>query len=526
MRYVVDRSGTRRTTDAGPSVGFAGPARVKPAPSWRLPGAPGDELERAGLPWMRPVSALLTARTLPLIAAGAEFAVVSMAAFGAGALYHQLAFGNLPFAAYYLFATMVLTGFFVLPCGFGRDYSLKRLQLPKEQIRSVFLHWNTAYSLFVFALFVSYATDFYSRGSIIAQYAAGLATVLAVRLLMMRMVAQGLRKGRLGGNRVIVVGEAVMASHVARRLRLRPQGVDVVHVVELAPLDRGGHGDSVQAGKETQAALDAVEDISRNTEIDDIIICLPWTENGRVRAFVEGLAVVPATIHLAPDTAAAWAQNPVLARVGSLSTIRVSRSPLTLKDRILKRTFDLVVASLLLVLASPVFALVALLIKLSTKGPVLFRQRRHGFNQCEFRIFKFRTMTTLDDGAVIRQATRDDVRVTRVGRILRRRNFDELPQLLNVLAGHMSLVGPRPHAVAHNNEYEEKIRLYARRHNVKPGITGWSQMNGYRGETDTIDKMRKRVEHDLYYIDNWSLLLDVRILLMTIFSPEAYRNAY
>lgn len=493
-----------------------------PSPSWRLPGSPGEGLGRSG----SAASALFNARTLPLIAAGTEFAIVSQAVFGAGALYHQLAFGHLPSAGYYLFATMVLTGLFVLPCGFGRDYSLKRLLLPKEQTRSVFLHWNTAYSLFVFALFVSYATDFYSRGSIIAQYAAGLATVLAVRLLMTRMVAHGLRKGRLGGNRVIVVGEVAMASHVARRLRARPQGVDVVRTIDLTPVNCGRAGSSAPAARETEAALETIEDISRNTEIDDIIVCLPWAENERIRAFVEGLAVVPATIHLAPDNTAAWAQSPVLARVGSMSTIRLSRAPLTLKDRILKRIFDLAVASLLLVMLVPVFALIALAIKLSTKGPVLFRQRRHGFNQSEFRIFKFRTMTTLDDGAVIRQATRDDQRVTRIGRILRRRNFDELPQLLNVLAGHMSLVGPRPHAVAHNNEYEEKIRLYARRHNVKPGITGWSQVNGHRGETDTIDKMRKRVEHDLYYIDNWSLLLDVRILLMTVFSAEAYRNAY
>ena len=518
MRYAVNQS-LGRTTEAGPSAGFS--ARIGPVSPWH-----SDEFERSGSIASRPISGICNARTLPLIAAGIEFAIVAMVAFGAGAIYHQVVFGHLPFAAYYLVATLLLTGLFVLPSGFGRDYSLKRLLLPREQVRSVFLHWNTAYSLFVFALFVSYATDFYSRGSIIAQYAAGLVAVLAVRLLMTAIVAQGLRKGRLGGNRVIIVGEAATAAHVARRLRIRPQGVDVVSVIKVSPPDRSGSRDQAQVDKDMRAALDTIESVSRTTEIDDIVVCLPWADNERIRAIVEGLAVVPATIHLAPDSTAAWAQSPVQARVGSLSTIRISRAPLTLKDRILKRVFDVVVASLLLTLLLPVFALIAVLIKLTSRGPVLFRQRRHGFNQSEFRIYKFRTMTTLDDGAVVRQATRDDVRITRIGRVLRRRNFDELPQLLNVLAGHMSLVGPRPHAVAHNNEYEEKIRLYARRHNVKPGITGWSQVNGYRGETDTIDKMRMRVEHDLYYIDNWSLPFDVKILLMTIFSPEAYRNAY
>ena len=160
----------------------------------------------------------------------------------------------------------------------------------------------------------------------------------------------------------------------------------------------------------------------------------------------------------------------------------------------------------------------ALLIWLETGRPLFFRQRRYGFNQQEFRIIKFRTMTTLDDGDVVRQARRNDPRITRFGRFLRKWNIDELPQLINVLKGDMSLVGPRPHALSHNREYEQKIALYARRHNVLPGITGWAQVNGFRGETDTDEKMKRRVDHDLYYIDNWSLWLDLRILLLTLFS--------
>jgi lipopolysaccharide/colanic/teichoic acid biosynthesis glycosyltransferase len=156
---------------------------------------------------------------------------------------------------------------------------------------------------------------------------------------------------------------------------------------------------------------------------------------------------------------------------------------------------------------------------------VFFRQRRYGFNQQPFRIIKFRTMTTLDDGDVIRQACRNDGRITRIGGWLRRWNIDELPQLINVLRGDMSLVGPRPHALSHDREYEQRISLYARRHNVRPGITGWAQVNGLRGETDTDEKMRRRVDYDLYYIDNWSMLFDLKILLYTVFSRRAYRNA-
>ncbi len=153
-------------------------------------------------------------------------------------------------------------------------------------------------------------------------------------------------------------------------------------------------------------------------------------------------------------------------------------------------------------------------------------QRRYGFNQQPFRIIKFRSMRALDDGAVIRQATAGDPRLTRVGRWLRRWNVDEIPQLFNVLTGDVSLVGPRPHALSHDHEYEQRVSLYARRHNVKPGITGWAQIHGYRSETDTDEKMRKRVEYDLFYIDNWSLWLDLQIMARTLLSRTAYRNAY
>jgi undecaprenyl-phosphate galactose phosphotransferase/putative colanic acid biosynthesis UDP-glucose lipid carrier transferase len=168
-----------------------------------------------------------------------------------------------------------------------------------------------------------------------------------------------------------------------------------------------------------------------------------------------------------------------------------------------------------LVVFSPLMLITALCIRLDSPGPVLFRQTRNGFNGKSFSILKFRTMRVLEDGPVIRQATRDDPRVTRLGRVLRMTNLDELPQLFNVLRGDMSLVGPRPHAAAHNNEYEERIATYAFRYHVKPGITGWAQVKGYRGETRTVDLMEKRIEHDLWYINNWSIWLDIKILMRT-----------
>jgi len=182
-------------------------------------------------------------------------------------------------------------------------------------------------------------------------------------------------------------------------------------------------------------------------------------------------------------------------------------------------------AGLALLILSPLFAAIAVLIKIDSPGPVFFKQRRRGYNTEEFRIWKFRTMTSLDDGDVVVQASENDSRITTVGNFLRRTSLDELPQLINVLKGEMSLVGPRPHAVAHDRFFERRIALYPRRLNVKPGITGWAQVNGFRGETRTEEMMRQRVEHDLYYIDNCSLGFDLYILLLTLISPKASRNA-
>jgi exopolysaccharide biosynthesis polyprenyl glycosylphosphotransferase len=191
-----------------------------------------------------------------------------------------------------------------------------------------------------------------------------------------------------------------------------------------------------------------------------------------------------------------------------------------------KRSIDIVGAAIALIMFAPLLLMVALLIKLDSRGPVFFRQARHGYNNGVIRVFKFRTMTAMEDGEHFTQAVRNDPRVTRVGRMLRRTNIDELPQLFNVLSGEMSLVGPRPHATAQNRAFAGQLSRFFCRHRVKPGITGWAQVNGYRGPTETVEKMRQRLEHDLYYIENWSLLLDIEILVMTLFTRTAYTNAY
>ncbi len=469
---------------------------------------------------------ILNARTIPVISIILEFALLTAASFYASDLYHRYTIGQLPYTELYLIATGTLAGLFCITCGFNRDYSINRLPQRHEQIRSIFLHWNSANLLFSLLLFVTYATDFYSRGALIAQYVFGILSAILVRLALGRFVEVGLKRGFLGGKRVLIVGDRNSVSFVERNLRHRSRNVEVVGAVTLPSIRQTAQMRTGEIDRDVSDSLKAIETIARRTTADEIVLSMPFCETALIRRFVDELAVIPATIHLVPDASASWTHHLPPAQVGALATLRLLGAPLTLRDQILKRCFDLVVGTAMLIFALPVFAIISLLIKLDSSGPVYFRQRRHGFNLDEFRIFKFRTMTTLEDGDRFRQAKRGDKRITRVGKFLRRTNLDELPQLFNVIAGQMSLVGPRPHAVAHNNDFEEKIRLYAKRHNVKPGITGWSQVNGYRGETDTLEKMQKRVEHDAFYIDNWSIRFDIMILILTIFSLKSYRNAY
>jgi undecaprenyl-phosphate galactose phosphotransferase/putative colanic acid biosynthesis UDP-glucose lipid carrier transferase len=239
----------------------------------------------------------------------------------------------------------------------------------------------------------------------------------------------------------------------------------------------------------------------------------------------ERLQVLPIPILLLPDhhVESIFSRSRPLGRE---FTIEIQRAPLSPGELALKRALDVIVATGLLVVLAPLFTAVALLTRLESSAPVIFRQRRKGFNGREFTIFKFRTMNVLENGRDIPQARRNDPRVTRLGRILRATSIDELPQLVNVLRGHMSIVGPRPHATAHDDGYTKLIANYAFRQHMKPGLTGWAQVNGFRGETARVEQMEQRVDCDLWYIKNWSFWLDLRILVLTCIELLRRRNAY
>ncbi|PIX80383.1 MAG: undecaprenyl-phosphate glucose phosphotransferase, partial [Piscirickettsiaceae bacterium CG_4_10_14_3_um_filter_44_349] len=210
-----------------------------------------------------------------------------------------------------------------------------------------------------------------------------------------------------------------------------------------------------------------------------------------------------------------------------LPVISVYDTPLNSSTaRMLKRFEDVTLSTLILILISPIMIALAIGVKLSSPGPILFKQKRYGLNGKEIKVYKFRSMTTQDNGATINQATKNDPRITKFGAFIRKTSLDELPQFINVIQGKMSIVGPRPHANAHNEQYRKLVPQYMQRHLVKPGITGWAQINGWRGETETLDKMEKRIEFDLHYINNWSLWFDIKIIILTVFKGFIDKNAY
>ena len=370
----------------------------------------------------------------------------------------------------------------------------------------------------------------------------GLATQAA------RPLARWWRSRPAQRRRSIVVGAGPLASRVAQALRLQSdQGVDLLGCFD----DRLDHRLDPGARRMRQGDLAEVVDFIHQHAIQDVYITLPLGASerapgpagphameapagqdegvyraSRVQQMLQALQDTTVSVHYVPDLLGIAIIQGRLQDVNGVPVVGLCETPFTGVNQLVKRAEDLLLASLILALISPLMLAVALGVKLSSPGPVLFRQRRNGLDGREIMVWKFRSMRTQDNGPVVKQATRGDPRITPFGAFIRRTSLDELPQFFNVLQGSMSIVGPRPHAVAHNDEYRELVQAYMVRHKVKPGITGWAQVNGHRGETDTLDKMRARVEYDLEYLRHWSLGLDLRIIARTVGLVMGDRHAY
>ncbi|MFT7772030.1 undecaprenyl-phosphate glucose phosphotransferase [Roseateles sp.] len=319
----------------------------------------------------------------------------------------------------------------------------------------------------------------------------------------------------------VIVGAGPLGHKVARALR-DSQGVVCLGYFD----DRSPARLHPEAGSSILGTLSQLSDFVRDNGVREVYITLPLGSQPRIVELLEQVQGTTASLFFVPDVFGISIIQGRLQDMNGVPVVGICETPFTGTNQLVKRLSDMVLAALILVLISPLLLLVAIGVKLSSPGPVIFKQRRNGLDGEEIIVYKFRSMRTLDNGPVVKQATKDDPRITPFGAFIRRTSLDELPQFVNVLQGRMSIVGPRPHAVAHNEEYRKLIKAYMVRHKVKPGITGWAQVNGLRGETDSIDKMVARVEYDLEYLRNWSLALDLQIILRTVRLVVFDRHAY
>jgi Undecaprenyl-phosphate glucose phosphotransferase len=457
---------------------------------------------------------------MALVDAIAVLAIVAAASVG----YHLAAYRHGGSFEVTLELAAFVSAIFVFTNLLQRRYRLTRYLTTKGQMVEAFNVWNVTMVAFIAVGFLAKVIDNYSRAVVLITYLAGIPLIAMVRWWVVKIISIASKTGRISAQRVLLIGhEADVTSFMTRH---QPWNMGLM-IEELVILRQPPAGAS-PAERNTMLAADLAHAVAtaRQSKPDGVFIAMPWSERDDIERCVDAFMNVPVSINLAPEQVLDRFENPRIIRTGTIASLELTPPALGTAEILVKRAFDFLGAALLLALLLPLFAVIAVLIKLDSNGPVLFMQRRFGFNQEPFRILKFRTMSCMDDGDQVVQARKNDPRITRVGAWLRRYNLDELPQLVNVLQGRMSLVGPRPHAVAHDREFERKIGLYARRHNVKPGITGWAQVHGLRGETDTDDKMATRVSYDLWYIDNWNVWLDVVIMLRTVFSRKAFRNAH
>ena len=398
-----------------------------------------------------------------------------------------------------------------------------RAALAKKQRDAgrIFAQWTLVILLLTSLAFLMKSGAVYSRGSVICFSLLAPLLLVGSRRFAKRIVAGVVADGQVEGQRAVLLGTSEELAALGLEELLEKFGFTEVERVAF-PAGRGGF--AMSAGE--AATLEHAIAVARIRGAEAIVLAFPWSDTRKVELVRDGLRISPLPVRLLPDRRIrSLAGNPSFRLQNSLS-VEIQRGPLSRAEQASKRLLDIVGALVGLVVFAPLMILSAIVVKLDSPGPVFFRQKRNGFNAKEFSIFKFRTMTVMEDGATVVQAKRFDPRFTRFGRLLRRSSIDEVPQLINVLMGDMSLVGPRPHALAHDSHYGRLLSEYAFRHHVKPGITGWAQVKGYRGETALVEQMKGRIDCDLWYINNWSLALDFKVLLLTCLELTNRRNAY
>ncbi|WP_426609755.1 undecaprenyl-phosphate glucose phosphotransferase [Bradyrhizobium sp. McL0616] len=473
---------------------------------------------RNGFATSPPLNFGISIDAIPYILSTIDFVTVLLSSL-IGGLAYQFAAGNSVPSLLPYYAVGSLAGIIYVLRMSGRGfYRLPNGGAGRVEIGEILACWCTTVLLLAFAALIFKVGADYSRGSFLSFSSFGLLALVVLRKVAKLTVASAISRRTIGQRRTVMLG---VLDEMQGLEHLLPYfgTAEIKRFVLNAPSPLSGIDEDI-------GTICSIADFIRNSSCREILLALPWADTERIEFVRSRVKTLPVAVRLLPDKNVQTLSGAMsLDRIRAL-TVNIQNAPLNDRERLLKRMLDILFATLALVFFAPIMAITAAAIKLDSPGPIIFRQHRKGYNGNHFVIFKFRTMTVQENGSVVSQATREDPRITEIGRTLRSLSIDELPQLFNVLRGEMSLVGPRPHALAHDNHFEKLLRDYALRHHVKPGITGWAQCNGARGETPEIEQMSARVRLDLWYIDNWSLKLDFLILIKTIVEVLGKRNAY
>jgi Undecaprenyl-phosphate glucose phosphotransferase len=465
----------------------------------------------------------------PIVLAGivrmAEFALIAL--IGA-AVYAGYVIPHDGFEWHYVAAILGIAVLAMLAFQVADIYQVQAFRGYEKQYFRLASAWSVVFLVVIGMAFFAKVGDQLSRVWLGSFYVLGLLALIAFRRGLFLLVRHWTRQGRLD-RRTVIVGADDNGDALIKRLA--GQRDSDVHIVGMFD-DRGvERAPSIVAGQQKLGTVDDLVEFARRTRIDLVIFSLPISAEGRILQMLKKLWVLPVDIRLAAHSNKLRFRPRAYSYIGNVPVLDVLDKPITDWDVVTKWLFDRIVGGLMLVAAAPLMALTALAIKLDSRGPVFFKQKRYGFNNELIEVYKFRSMYVDQcDATASRLVQKGDPRVTKVGAFIRKTSLDELPQLVNVaIKGNLSLVGPRPHAVhakAADRLYDEAVDGYFARHRVKPGITGWAQVNGWRGETDTQEKIQRRVEHDLHYIENWSVLFDLYILARTPLALAKSENAY
>jgi putative colanic acid biosynthesis UDP-glucose lipid carrier transferase len=443
-----------------------------------------------------------------------DLTLIFASAIGAETLYHRLPIDFEGEFSHTMAAAIFVAVLFVAAMRVQKLYSPNRLIVMDDQARSVLSAWCGAFLILASGVFTWGVSHDLSRGDILLFWGLGAAGLLAHRVFWLAVLPRALESGALRGRTVVSLTceDSIPTRFVENLTRHGYHIVAHFHVPPNEPF--------------ADEVIDNVISMCRTSDIEEVVLFVDPERMSHLRLIAKRLRVLPLPVTFVPFGTLSQLFQRAHNDVGETVAIELQRAALSPLEQAVKRFVDIAMSLLALVTLSPIMLAVAIAIRIDSEGPILFKQTRHGFNGRPFGIYKFRSMTVMENGDVIRQAQKQDVRVTRVGYWIRRFSIDELPQLLNVLYGDMSIVGPRPHASSHDRYFTSAIEKYAFRHHVKSGITGWAQVCGARGETDTLEKMQKRVELDLWYINNWSIWLDFSIMIRTIFVVFSGENAH